>query len=579
MRILMVKDGRKFAEHVRKAACRVSPRAVVLFLLFAAPLVSIYAQGGAVSGRPDGSLRGSTAEALTRLESGLNSGAAASAGSAGLYFALGFIHLLMFWFYPRLRANLYFSAFALGMALLFWLQFVAPAGQGSTLAALPNSVGILFLIAVVDVSLLVFLHTAFNTRVPVYIWLYAAARVVHLVFFMLLPASRAVAYLSAALVLFVPLEAAHVMARAVLRKVDGAWIVGLGVLVFTTAPFVAALDSVGVPVPWPLRLVTGLHRLGVIISSSIYLARNFARTNRELEAELTHVRELSERELELQRERTELALQNEQERSRRELIEQELALAADIQKGLFPEALPRIPGYDVAALTRPARVCGGDYYDIVTIDNTGGNVNTASYLLCVADVAGKGLPASLLMSNVQATLHALAGRVASLVELASLVNQRLYESSPSDKFVTAVLLAINPATGEGQYVNAGHNEGILLRGDGGVDLLQATGLPLGVMPTDMLRRLGKGYEAVSFRMQPDDLLALYSDGVPEAFDGQGQEWGEERLMDCLRLSSGKSARAALDLVLSEADAFVGTAPQHDDITLMIFKRVAPENIL
>jgi phosphoserine phosphatase RsbU/P len=102
---------------------------------------------------------------------------------------------------------------------------------------------------------------------------------------------------------------------------------------------------------------------------------------------------------------------------------------------------------------------------------------------------------------------------------------------------------------------------------------------LGVMPTDMLRTLGKGYEAVSFRMQPDDLLALYSDGVPEAFDGQGREWGEERLMDCLRLSSGKSSRAALDLVLSEVDAFVGTAPQHDDITLMIFKRVAPENIL
>lgn len=112
-----------------------------------------------------------------------------------------------------------------------------------------------------------------------------------------------------------------------------------------------------------------------------------------------------------------------------------------------------------------------------------------------------------------------------------------------------------------------------------MELLQATGLPLGVMPADVLHTLGKGHEALSFRMQTGDLLALYSDGVPEAFDEQGREWGEERLTGYLRDAAGESARAALDLILSEVDAFVGAAPQHDDITLMIFKRFAPESIL
>jgi sigma-B regulation protein RsbU (phosphoserine phosphatase) len=119
----------------------------------------------------------------------------------------------------------------------------------------------------------------------------------------------------------------------------------------------------------------------------------------------------------------------------RKKMEQELALAASIQQGLFPEFLPRIEGYDIAARNRPALQCGGDYYDVLPIERIN-DAGEKSYLLCVADVAGKGLPASLLMSNMQATLRALLGRIPTLAELAALTNRLLYATTPSNKFVT-----------------------------------------------------------------------------------------------------------------------------------------------
>jgi sigma-B regulation protein RsbU (phosphoserine phosphatase) len=133
----------------------------------------------------------------------------------------------------------------------------------------------------------------------------------------------------------------------------------------------------------------------------------------------------------------------------RKKMEQELALAASIQEGLFPEFLPKIACYDIAARNRAALQCGGDYYDVLPVTN--GNGAEKSFLFCVADVSGKGLPASLLMSNMQATLRA---------------------TTPSNKFVTAILLELEPATGAVKYVNAGHGDCMLLRGGGETSALK-----------------------------------------------------------------------------------------------------------
>jgi phosphoserine phosphatase RsbU/P len=257
----------------------------------------------------------------------------------------------------------------------------------------------------------------------------------------------------------------------------------------------------------------------------------------------------------------------------RKKIEQELELAANIQEGLFPEQLPTIPGYDLAAQNRPARWCGGDYYDVLSIE-TSGEDNNKSFLLCVADVSGKGLPASLLMSNMQATMRALLGRVPSLVELASRTNELLYATTPSDKYVTAILFEIESATGKAKYVNAGHGDCMLLRSaNGEAERLESTGFPLGMMPSDMLEMLGKQYEEKYLELYHGDLLALYSDGVTEAYDEDENEWGDERLLACLCPSANESSQMIVTQIFEQIDRFAGAAPQHDDITLLIFKRI------
>lgn len=246
----------------------------------------------------------------------------------------------------------------------------------------------------------------------------------------------------------------------------------------------------------------------------------------------------------------------------RKQIERELALAASIQQNLFPAALPAITGYGLAAMNRPARLVGGDYYDALAVSaaRPGGR-----YVFCVADVSGKGVAASLLMSNIQATLRALLGTEASLAGLAHRINDLLYSSTPGNKYATAVLLATDPDTGDSHYVSAGHAEAVVIARCGAVRRFGATGLALGLFP-------GASYDEQRFVVEPGDVVALYSDGISEAQNGAGEEYGAERLIESLRRHAPSGASQILQGAIADLDAFVGGAPQHDDITLLVVKR-------
>jgi sigma-B regulation protein RsbU (phosphoserine phosphatase) len=250
----------------------------------------------------------------------------------------------------------------------------------------------------------------------------------------------------------------------------------------------------------------------------------------------------------------------------RKKVEQELALAATIQQTLFPARLPDLSGYDISARNRPARQCGGDYYDALPVPDH------HSQLICVADVSGKGLPASLLMSNMQATLRALLGRMPSLTSLSSHTNELLYATTPSNKYVTAILLEIESETGRCRYVNAGHQDCLLLRANGEAEWLKSTGTPLGMMPADIVEMM-QPYEEQEFVMEPGDLVALFSDGVTEAQDEGENEYGESRIADFLRNIANEPAEQIVAKVFDELDRFAGSAPQYDDITLFVFKRM------
>jgi phosphoserine phosphatase RsbU/P len=248
-----------------------------------------------------------------------------------------------------------------------------------------------------------------------------------------------------------------------------------------------------------------------------------------------------------------------QEIIERKKLEQEVAIAASIQESLFPSVLPSLAASDLAARNRQARQVGGDYYDALPME--GGR-----YLLCVADISGKGLPAALLMANIQATLRATLGAHACLADLATRVNGLLHASTPSNRFATAFFLAYDPPTGCCTYVNGGHNDGIVLRRGGNVELLTTTGLPLGLFPR-------AAYEEGHVSLEPGDLLVIYSDGVPEAENLANEEFGMERVIEVLRSHRDEPAAEIVDRMIGRIDAYVGSAPQFDDLTLMVLKRM------
>jgi sigma-B regulation protein RsbU (phosphoserine phosphatase) len=242
----------------------------------------------------------------------------------------------------------------------------------------------------------------------------------------------------------------------------------------------------------------------------------------------------------------------------RQQIEQELALAASIQQDLFPKRLPEMPATALAARNRQAREVGGDYYDVL-------RAGQEARLLCVADVSGKGVAASLLMANLQATLRALLSAGPPLTELAARTSDLLYASTPGNKYATAFFLLYQPESGGCEFVNGGHNEGIVLRASGEVELLRATGMPVGLLPH-------RSYESGAFRLHAGDLLLLYTDGVTEAHNPGAEEFGIERTIECLQCHHGAEPEVILDRLFEAIDGFAASAPQHDDITALVLKR-------
>ncbi len=245
-------------------------------------------------------------------------------------------------------------------------------------------------------------------------------------------------------------------------------------------------------------------------------------------------------------------------------FEKELALAASIQRDLFPSQLPELRGIEMDARNRQARQVGGDYYDALPIASPSPEL---PHLLYVADISGKGLPAALLMSTIQATLRALLRPDTALVEVAGRANDLLYATTPPNRFATAFLFAVDPATGSCRYVNCGHNVAVLLRASGECELLDGPGLALGLFPR-------RTCEERTCHLGPGDLLALYSDGVTEAQNAAEEEFEMERLVACLRKHATASASDIVDFVFQSIDDFVGAVPQFDDITLMVVKRLA-----
>ena len=247
-----------------------------------------------------------------------------------------------------------------------------------------------------------------------------------------------------------------------------------------------------------------------------------------------------------------------EERIEKERMEEELNIAKTIQQGLLPNPIPQLEGLELGAVNIPTHQVGGDYFDIE--ETVQGN-----YLIAIADVTGKGVPAALLMSNLQAMLQALSPLEITLGEATGRLNDNLFENIPSDKFITFFLGSYKPESQKLTYVNAGHNPPWLFRDEGETLLeLDKGGLLLGAFSTMT------PYEQDEVELRKGDLFVAFTDGITEAMSPQGVEFGEENLLTLIRQHLDKPVEDIITIITNRIESY-SQGQQFDDITLIIFR--------
>ncbi|MCH9650048.1 MAG: PP2C family protein-serine/threonine phosphatase [Deltaproteobacteria bacterium] len=249
-------------------------------------------------------------------------------------------------------------------------------------------------------------------------------------------------------------------------------------------------------------------------------------------------------------------------RAERERIKAQLTVAQEAQRRMLPETPPEIPGWSLAAICRPAQEVGGDLYDFVPAED-------GKWAVLVGDVSGKGMVASLYMTLTKGSLLAAGECLTDPGAVLREVNGDLHQITERSTFVTLWYGLLDPETGQLDCVRAGHNPPLWRRFESQSTVsLRPKGLPLGAVASGLF---GSSLGQESVRLEPGDALFVYSDGLTEAMNSQQQEYGEDRLTAIVASTDGLSASEARDKVLADVDTFIGGAPQHDDMTLVVLR--------
>ena len=307
----------------------------------------------------------------------------------------------------------------------------------------------------------------------------------------------------------------------------------------------------------PIVVMTGWATVGIAVEAMQRGVTDFVEkpwTNSQL-------LEVLRKQITLGRERRESARLAVQETQAQKVIasqfheqEHEIAEARAIQEGFLPKEIAQLPGYEIASAWQSARVVGGDYFDVLPFDGE-------TFGLCIADVAGKGLPAALLMSNLQAAVRGLASPSVAPEELCARLNALLCRNMASDRFVTLFYAQLDGPARRLRYVSAGHNSPFVLHADGSHERLREGGGVLGVFAKQAFR------SGVA-QLQSGDRMVLFTDGVTEACNAGEEEFGEERLLTVLQENRGRSAREIQKEILLAVSAFSHGLWQ-DDATLLV----------
>ncbi|HQU72447.1 MAG TPA: SpoIIE family protein phosphatase [Calditrichia bacterium] len=238
-------------------------------------------------------------------------------------------------------------------------------------------------------------------------------------------------------------------------------------------------------------------------------------------------------------------------------LEAEISRAVDIQRQLLPNRVPRIPGYKMFAFNQPSKYVGGDYYDFFPFPRT------LSFVL--ADVSGKGVPAALLTANLHASLHAIANEINTCKDVVRKINSHFHLYTASDMFATFFWANLNHHSHQFRYVNAGHVPPILIKRNGQVSKLRSGGLPIGIVDSF-------DHEEKEISLQAGDTLLIFSDGISEVMNKNGEMFGKEEMVALVKQHNRLSPQELGKVLLQRLRTFTGKSGYPDDMTLMILKR-------
>ena len=240
-------------------------------------------------------------------------------------------------------------------------------------------------------------------------------------------------------------------------------------------------------------------------------------------------------------------------------IEQEIAVASEVQQKLLPDQLPHIAGYHIAGINIPSTEVGGDYYDCIPLDD-------GRFALIVADVTGHGISASLLVNSFHSAVYSFLYTDFTLSDLVQKLNKVIYRASPSDKFITAFLAILEPESGRIEYISAGHNPAYMSTPTEKSIELNSGGIMLGMMGFDI------PIESEKVLLERGQRFLLYTDGIPEADNRKRDMYGDATLAAFFDNHGNLGAQQFIDKLMQDVDAFTGSAPQSDDITALYLKR-------
>jgi sigma-B regulation protein RsbU (phosphoserine phosphatase) len=251
------------------------------------------------------------------------------------------------------------------------------------------------------------------------------------------------------------------------------------------------------------------------------------------------------------------------ERSRQERLFQELEFARQIQHSLLPEAIPHFGDYQLHAATRPALEVGGDFYDFIAVDEN-------RLIILVADASGKGVPACMLMAMCQSFARVEAEHFTMMEEFLRNLNRHLYRDSDRSRFVTVAALMIDKENHVCEYARAGHTELLLRLESGKFRVVKPKGAAIGLLPDEF----DIGFDTIAFSFTPGTSLLVFTDGITEALDENGTEFGLDRLMQIWTRQELPAAEAG-EAIFTAVKEFAGNAPQADDQTVLVITRPRP----